>query len=436
MTGKAEADNLNKPDFRHIDDSETPFEDFPAPVLDEFRVHIDPRAHARMKAHAETTDEVELCGILVGRVYRDASGPFLKITDVIEGEGANNYGAQVTFTHQTWTHINQVMDSLYPDQRIVGWYHTHPGFGVFLSKMDMFIQENFFQQPYQVAIVLETKAGVEGCFSWSDGRPEPLKRYWVGSEERELARGESSRFEGDFEAGAKSLPEEESGGRPWLGISPLAFRLLIVFLIFLALVSGLFWGRMLYRDRMEDRLSTALEAELYSLVERTSLSAMAAQDFFDLHHDLTRIELALAREDRESAVNGLKRAEQLAAGLESHYSRRSIFFQESLRSLLLKRKAAGLKQEPDRYGHPPAALDDADLYLVRLAGLLGGFGRVNPGNLPETNRQNIKIFLDRILALHPEIKNRIKIMLPGLIEYYYPGQDPGPGSTEKRVQTK
>ena len=32
----------------------------------------------------------------------------------------------------------------YPDKKIVGWQHTHPGYGIFLSSYDIFIQENFY----------------------------------------------------------------------------------------------------------------------------------------------------------------------------------------------------------------------------------------------------------------------------------------------------
>ena len=35
--------------------------------------------------------------------------------------------------------------------KIVGWYHTHPGFGVEFSEMDLFIQQNFFGGPAQIA---------------------------------------------------------------------------------------------------------------------------------------------------------------------------------------------------------------------------------------------------------------------------------------------
>ena len=91
--------------------------------------------------------------------------------------------------HEAWRHINRIKDKHFPDHTLVGWYHTHPGFGVFLSEMDLFIQRHFFDQPFQVAVVIETKAREEGCFVWKRGEPSPLAQYWVGSRAIDLTGG-------------------------------------------------------------------------------------------------------------------------------------------------------------------------------------------------------------------------------------------------------
>jgi len=39
--------------------------------------------------------------------------------------------------------------------RIVGWWHSHPGFGCFLSSADLHTQEFFFPESYQVALVVD-----------------------------------------------------------------------------------------------------------------------------------------------------------------------------------------------------------------------------------------------------------------------------------------
>jgi proteasome lid subunit RPN8/RPN11 len=121
--------------------------------------------------HGHASPHVEVCGVLVGNVYRDEAGAFLYVEASIRGEHAGSQGAQVTFTPATWTHVQAEMDRCHAGQRVLGWYHTHPGFGIFLSGMDLFIQENFFSLPWQVAFVYDPVGGDEGLFVWRSGAP-------------------------------------------------------------------------------------------------------------------------------------------------------------------------------------------------------------------------------------------------------------------------
>jgi proteasome lid subunit RPN8/RPN11 len=122
-----------------------------------------------IRAHGVSSLEAEVCGVLVGNVYSDDRGPWCRVTANIRGNGAAGRNAQVTFTGETWAHINHLMDTRHPEERIVGWYHTHPGFGIFLSEMDLFIQENFFGEPWQIAYVDDPKGGDCGAFVWGKG---------------------------------------------------------------------------------------------------------------------------------------------------------------------------------------------------------------------------------------------------------------------------
>jgi proteasome lid subunit RPN8/RPN11 len=122
--------------------------------------------------HGQSSTVAEVCGVLVGKCYRDSNGPYLLIEHCIRGNGARTKATNVTFTAETWAHIQNVMDRDYPKDKMVGWYHTHPGFGIFLSDMDVFICENFFNLPWQVAFVYDPLGGDEGNFVWHAGKPE------------------------------------------------------------------------------------------------------------------------------------------------------------------------------------------------------------------------------------------------------------------------
>jgi proteasome lid subunit RPN8/RPN11 len=133
-------------------------------------VEIDNEVTRRIRQHARTHRKSEVCGVLIGE---DANGT-IEIRASIEALNAAQAGTHVTFTQDAWEEIYRVKDELYPEERIVGWYHSHPGFGVFLSEHDMFIQQNFFSSPGQVAWVYDPHTDEEGCFGWVSGEVHRL----------------------------------------------------------------------------------------------------------------------------------------------------------------------------------------------------------------------------------------------------------------------
>jgi proteasome lid subunit RPN8/RPN11 len=129
----------------------------------------------QIRRHARSSIKTEVCGVLVGHESSDG----MEVEACISGLNAEQAGAHVTFTQDTWEHIYKVKDQQYPNQRIVGWYHSHPGFGIFLSDHDTFIHKNFFCSPKQVAWVCDPHSDEEGCFGWVNGRIERLTQIQI-----------------------------------------------------------------------------------------------------------------------------------------------------------------------------------------------------------------------------------------------------------------
>lgn len=164
---------------------------------------VDSEVVRQIRQHARSSGKTEVCGVLIGQ-DRDRR---IEVAACIEGQNADEAGAHVTFTQDTWEHIYAVKDKKYPDERIVGWYHSHPGFGIFLSDHDTFIHKNFFSSPGQVAWVFDPQSDEEGCFGWVGDRIERLTRIAVvdrrGGEPAEC----SGRCEPVSGEGADPVPE-------------------------------------------------------------------------------------------------------------------------------------------------------------------------------------------------------------------------------------
>ena len=131
---------------------------------------IDNEVTRCIRQHARAHMKTEVCGVLIG----EQRGEVVEVQASIQALNAAQAGTHVTFTQDAWEEIYRVKDEKYPDHRIVGWYHSHPGFGVFLSEHDTFIHKNFFSAPNQVAWVYDPHTDEEGCFGWFDGKIERI----------------------------------------------------------------------------------------------------------------------------------------------------------------------------------------------------------------------------------------------------------------------
>jgi proteasome lid subunit RPN8/RPN11 len=136
-------------------------------------IRISTEVARQIRQHARSNLKNEVCGVLIGDFEDGAT----HVCACIAGANAAQGGAHVTFTQDTWEHIYKIKDRDFPDERIVGWYHSHPGFGIFLSDHDTFIHKNFFSAPEQVAWVFDPHSDEEGCFGWHGGHLERIPRF-------------------------------------------------------------------------------------------------------------------------------------------------------------------------------------------------------------------------------------------------------------------
>lgn len=104
----------------------------------------------------------ETGGFLLGGLFYDERD-YVEISNFLPAVDTRSRSASLTFTHDTWARMHRVVAERYPEDKVVGWHHTHPGLGVFLSSHDLFIHRNFFGQPWQVAMVVDPRE-CEFCF--------------------------------------------------------------------------------------------------------------------------------------------------------------------------------------------------------------------------------------------------------------------------------
>jgi proteasome lid subunit RPN8/RPN11 len=231
-------------DVKDLKNEKLPTGKFPVNPRADFRLHIAPEVRRGIQEHAKADASIEICGVLVGNWHTDENGPYVAITDFIRCDNASSKFAEVTFTHESWAQINKEMDSRFANSRIVGWYHSHPDFGIFLSERDCFIHENFFSGPGQVAYVIDPVRGLEGMFAWQNGKPTPLPHFWVGNTIRTVEASERNvpaemaALRSSSSANASTNSDGTTTQGSSLGFATTAMGVLLLFLL------GYFFGGM------------------------------------------------------------------------------------------------------------------------------------------------------------------------------------------------
>lgn len=140
------------------------------------QIRLETSVRQQINEYARTNTSCELGGVLIGDV-ETGNPATATVEGMIPARFTEAVKASITFTHDTWRDIHAVKDRLFPDKKIIGWFHTHPGFGIFLSNYDLHIHRHFFNLDWQIAYVIDPLAREEGFFRWEMGEVRKAAAY-------------------------------------------------------------------------------------------------------------------------------------------------------------------------------------------------------------------------------------------------------------------
>ena len=343
------------------------------PQPDDLPIFLDRRPADAIERHALRDISVELGGVLLGReCVDDQTGePFVWVTEHLEAKHYENTQASFTYTHDSWEELTRERDRLHPRLDIVGWYHTHPDFGIFLSGHDLFLHRNFFGQPLQVAYVIDPIRQDRGFFRWRGAGLEQVGGFWLTGDRADrvalarqvndlesiasaepLAGGFSPRLEAEIMAMLTRPHAGSATGSPadraLLGVGLLSLGVLVGGLVVAA-------GGWMASIGREVRGQTAQLAEMQAKLDRTDQVSQAAvatllaragsgADPNEFLNELTRTRQALAR-----AVDDAKAKDTLVQATATDYRRVAADLARSQEAATAgNAQAHGLKDELDK----------------------------------------------------------------------------------------
>lgn len=153
---------------------------------DQFRVYTVRDVYKQIWEHINQTPSIESGGILVGYPFKDEREEitFVIIIAAIAQHSQDRSVAHFTVGPEEIADARAQMEQNYPGLVAVGWYHSHPGHGIFLSEQDMTIVSSIYNEDWHVALVIDPKQHAEGIFVGPEGTPiggrgnHPLQSTW------------------------------------------------------------------------------------------------------------------------------------------------------------------------------------------------------------------------------------------------------------------
>jgi proteasome lid subunit RPN8/RPN11 len=102
-------------------------------------------------------DRKEVGGVLLGRAFRaaDGTGYHVAVEYALPDRLGTSRATTFDFTHESWAALVKEAEDKYPNLRIVGWYHSHPGYKAFFSPPDRQSQLTYFNTPWRVGLVVD-----------------------------------------------------------------------------------------------------------------------------------------------------------------------------------------------------------------------------------------------------------------------------------------
>jgi proteasome lid subunit RPN8/RPN11 len=152
------------------------------PDKGEVTVITSQAAWQQIVAHGSSNLNTELGGALLGHAYRHGQDVFVEVLAALPATSQDHGPVHFTFTADSWAQLHQDRNSRYPQLDIVGWFHTHPGLGVFYSGDDVIVHSAAFTLPWHVGLVVDP-IRLEACFfGWVNGELAPLAGFYEVAE--------------------------------------------------------------------------------------------------------------------------------------------------------------------------------------------------------------------------------------------------------------
>jgi len=144
-------------------------------------LYISKTAEEKMRNHATSniSKKLEVMGLMLGQVFVHEGIEYTVVRDVATTD-LDASSTRVRFRRDGFEKLFASMDDIGFDHIVTGWYHSHPGHGIFMSPTDVDTQKSMFNSSFHRAVVIDPINKAIGAYRLKriDVESVPFVIYW------------------------------------------------------------------------------------------------------------------------------------------------------------------------------------------------------------------------------------------------------------------
>jgi len=148
---------------------------------DGLRIYMEDYVHTYLYQYARSSVNGEKLAVLMGKTNIINGQKTVFISGVIQARFTEKIKGVETITKQSWKYISEEMEKYFPDLSIVGWMHSRPSFGAFVTSRDEAYHKKVFNSDSQVFFVVDPVDRIDRFYAMDESGTtmKPLKGYFI-----------------------------------------------------------------------------------------------------------------------------------------------------------------------------------------------------------------------------------------------------------------
>ncbi|MBI4866731.1 MAG: hypothetical protein HY816_07240 [Candidatus Wallbacteria bacterium] len=238
------------------------------------RVFVPIEVFEELERRVMKHPEQEWSGLLLGDLYRSAAFDYLEVEGFLPLRDS-----AARFTQETWEALYSELVRRKSDTNIIGWFFSDPQGNLAIEGYRQFVQESFFDDPYQISLGIDPHSGRYRFFEWKEGEIAALPGQYLfaavarADDVKRLAQRPLADVRPTLQGpGLRIQSRRPQQGSIWKG--------LILFFVTLLSIGNLYWLIVLVERVTEaSEKATAVETRQNALkvsLDRAELAAKGA----------------------------------------------------------------------------------------------------------------------------------------------------------------